>query len=91
MAGRVPRDTGLPHTIEIVDVDEATKTVRTHEHGGMLKTGTTRCTSNRSTTHRVATATPSTSTREPAAASWRSRWAFTATGSGAGTSSCAST
>jgi hypothetical protein len=26
------------HTIEIIDVDEATRTVRTHEHGGMLKT-----------------------------------------------------
>lgn len=26
------------HTIEIVEVNEATKTVRTHEHGGMLKT-----------------------------------------------------
>ena len=26
------------HTIEVVDVDEATKTVRTHEHGGLLKT-----------------------------------------------------
>ena len=26
------------HTIEIVEVNDATKTVRTHEHGGMLKT-----------------------------------------------------
>ena len=25
------------HTIEIVEVDEATRTIRTHEHGGMLK------------------------------------------------------
>jgi len=25
------------HTIEVVGVDEATKTVRTHEHGGMLR------------------------------------------------------
>ncbi|OBA80769.1 hypothetical protein A9W99_16020 [Mycobacterium sp. 1164966.3] len=25
------------HTIEVIEVDEATKTVRTHEHGGMLK------------------------------------------------------
>src|SRR5262249_47659994 len=25
------------HTIEVVEVDEATKTVRTHEHGGILK------------------------------------------------------
>ena len=26
------------HTIEVIDVDEATKTVRTHEYGGILKT-----------------------------------------------------
>jgi hypothetical protein len=26
------------HTIEIVEVDESTRTVRTHEHGGVLKT-----------------------------------------------------
>ncbi|OBF85295.1 hypothetical protein A5791_01890 [Mycobacterium sp. 852002-51163_SCH5372311] len=25
------------HTIEVIEVDEVTKTVRTHEHGGMLK------------------------------------------------------
>jgi len=25
------------HTIEIVEVDEANRTVRTHEHGGLLK------------------------------------------------------
>jgi hypothetical protein len=26
------------HTIEIVEVDDATRTVRTHEHGGVLRT-----------------------------------------------------
>jgi hypothetical protein len=50
------------HTIEIVEVNEVTRTVRTHECGGMLKTWNHTCASKRSRRIRAATATPSRST-----------------------------
>ncbi len=80
------------HTIEIVEVDEAGKTVRTHEYGGVLKawnhTLHVEPVDERSCRYSDTVDIDAGVATTLVAALAR---AFTATGSGAGTNSCAGT